>query len=176
MPTIPDLHVGHGITAAPVTMFPVWADALQLRNVVTGTAARVSVTELPDGAAIPHLTVTNLGPKPALLLEGELLEGGLQTRALAFDLLIAPRTSAVVDVASASSCSRAACSSISSSVLSSGYLSTIRAVPVRVTDSLEFSTPVLITGAAGGGGVTVTLNALEAALVPAEVVSVAVNA
>ena len=50
------------------------------------------------------------------------------------------------------------------------------AVPVRVTDSLEFSTPVLITGAAGGGGVTVTLNALEAALVPAEVLSVAVNA
>jgi ARG/rhodanese/phosphatase superfamily protein len=99
MTTIPDLHVGHGITLGPVTMFPVWADAVPLRDVVTGTAARVGVTELPDGAAVPHLTVTNLGSKPALLLEGELLEGGLQTRALAFDLLIAPRTSAVVDVA-----------------------------------------------------------------------------
>ena len=50
------------------------------------------------------------------------------------------------------------------------------AVPVRVTDSLEFSTPLLMTGAAGGGGVTVTLNALEGALVPADVVSVAVKA
>lgn len=99
MTAIPDLHVGHGITLGPVTMFPVWADAAPLRNVVTGTAARVSVTELPDGAAVPHLTVTNLGPEPALLLEGELLEGGLQTRALAFDLLIAPQASAVVDVA-----------------------------------------------------------------------------
>jgi hypothetical protein len=99
MTTIPDLHVGHGITAGPVTLFPVWADAAPLPNVVTGTAARLSVTELPDGAAVPHLTVTNLGPKPALLLEGELLEGGLQTRALAFDLLIEPQTSAVVDVA-----------------------------------------------------------------------------
>src|SRR5215469_4017620 len=99
MTTIPDLHVGHGITLGPVTMFPVWADAVPLRNVVTGTAARVSVSELPDRAAVPHLTVTNLGPKPALLLEGELLEGGLQTRALAVDLLIAPGTSVVVDVA-----------------------------------------------------------------------------
>jgi hypothetical protein len=99
MTTIPDLHVGHGITLGSVTTFPVWADAAPLRNVVTGTAARVGVSELPDGAAVPRLTVTNLGSKPALLLEGELLEGGLQTRALAFDLLIAPRTSAVVDVA-----------------------------------------------------------------------------
>ena len=99
MTTIPDLHVGHGITLGPVTMFPVWADAAPMRDVVTGTAARVDVTELADGAAVPHLTITNLGPKTALLLEGELLEGGLQTRALAFDLLIASRTSAVVDVA-----------------------------------------------------------------------------
>ena len=50
------------------------------------------------------------------------------------------------------------------------------AVPVKVTDSLEFSTPVLMTGAAGGGGVTITSNALDAALVPADVVSVAVKA
>ena len=51
------------------------------------------------------------------------------------------------------------------------------AVPVKVTDSLEFATPLLMTGAAGGGGdVTVTSNALDAALVPADVVSVAVKA
>ena len=41
----------------------------------------------------------DLGSEPALPLEGELLEGGWQTRALACDLLIAPGTSAVVEVA-----------------------------------------------------------------------------
>jgi hypothetical protein len=49
------------------------------------------------------------------------------------------------------------------------------ALPVSVTVSLEFASPVLITGTAGGA-VTVTSNELEAVLVPAEVVSVAVNA
>jgi hypothetical protein len=97
--TIPDLHVGHGIAAGPVTVFPVWADAAPMRGVTTGTAARVEVAELPGGAQVPHLTATNLGSKPALLLEGELLEGGWQTRALAWDLLIAPGDSAVVEVA-----------------------------------------------------------------------------
>jgi hypothetical protein len=98
MITIPDLHVGHGAAAGPVTVFPVWADAAPLRGVTTGTAARVDVSELPDGADVQHLSVTNLGNRPALLLEGELLEGGWQTRALACDLLIAPNDSAVVDV------------------------------------------------------------------------------
>ena len=52
------------------------------------------------------------------------------------------------------------------------------AVPVKITDPLEFSAPVLMTGAAGGGEElgTVTSNALDAALVPADVVSVAVKA
>ena len=50
------------------------------------------------------------------------------------------------------------------------------AVPVKVTDSLELATPLLMTGAAGGGAVTVTSNALDAVLVPADVVSVAVKA
>ena len=53
------------------------------------------------------------------------------------------------------------------------------AVPVRVTVSLELATPVLMTGAAGDVGeelVTVTSNGLDAALVPADVVSVAVKA
>ena len=99
MTTIPDLHVGRGITLGQITVFPVWTDADALRDVATGTAARIDVTELRGGAQVPHLTVANLGPRPALLLEGELLEGGRQTRALAYDLLIAPGTSAVVEVA-----------------------------------------------------------------------------
>jgi len=99
MITIPDLHVGHGAAAGLVTVFPVWADAVPLRGVTTGTAACVDVSELPGGADEQRLSVTNLGSRPALLLEGELLEGGWQTRALACDLLIAPKDSAVVEVA-----------------------------------------------------------------------------
>ncbi|MGB6455221.1 MAG: DUF6569 family protein [Streptosporangiaceae bacterium] len=99
MITIPDLHVGHVAAAGPVTVFPVWADMVPLRGVTTGIAARVDVSELPYGADVQRLSVTNLGSRPALLLEGELLEGGWQTRALACDLLIAPEDSAVVDVA-----------------------------------------------------------------------------
>ena len=47
------------------------------------------------------------------------------------------------------------------------------AVPVKVTESLELTMSLLMTGAAGSG--TVTSNGLDAALVPAEVVSVAVK-
>ena len=53
------------------------------------------------------------------------------------------------------------------------------AVPVKVTDALEFPTPVLMTGAAGGDVVeelATFTNTKAAALVPAEVVSVAVKA
>ena len=48
------------------------------------------------------------------------------------------------------------------------------AVPVELTKSLALTMPLLITGAAGSG--TVTSRGLDAALVPAEVVSVAVKA
>jgi hypothetical protein len=54
------------------------------------------------------------------------------------------------------------------------------AVPVKVTESLALMTPLLMAGAAGGaveaGSGTVTLSGRDAALVPAEVVSVAVKA
>ena len=53
------------------------------------------------------------------------------------------------------------------------------AVPVKVTDALELATPVLMTGAAGGGVVEelpTSTNTKPAALVPADVVSVAVKA
>ena len=49
----------------------------------------------------------------------------------------------------------------------------LTAVPVSVTEPLALTAPVLMTGAVGS---TVTFRGLEDALVPAEVVSVAVNA
>lgn len=99
MVKIPELHVGLGMTFGPVTVFPVWAAAAPLRGLAMGTDARVEVQELGGDAQVPRLRVTNLGARPALLLEGELLEGGMQTRALAFDVLIAPGAATVVEVA-----------------------------------------------------------------------------
>ena len=50
------------------------------------------------------------------------------------------------------------------------------AVPVSVTVSLELTTAALMTGAAGAASCTFTPNTFEAALAPAEVVSVVLNA
>ncbi|MDQ2797404.1 MAG: hypothetical protein M3Y06_09605, partial [Actinomycetota bacterium] len=44
------------------------------------------------------LDVRNSGSRPVLMLEGELLEGGWQSRALVRDLILAPRSSHRVDV------------------------------------------------------------------------------
>ena len=49
------------------------------------------------------------------------------------------------------------------------------AVPVKVTDSLELATPMLMTGAAGAAPSRSHRTGCDAALVPAEVVSVAVK-
>lgn len=99
MTKIPALHVGQAIEAGPVTLFPVWTDAPGVRGVQTGTAASVAVTELESGPSVSSLVLENLGAKPVLLLEGELLEGGWQTRALVRDVILAPRESRVVEVA-----------------------------------------------------------------------------
>lgn len=52
MTTIPELHVGRGQEAGPLTVFPVWMDAEPLDDLVTGAAAKVEVRELPDGATL----------------------------------------------------------------------------------------------------------------------------
>jgi hypothetical protein len=96
--SVPGLHVGKASSDGGVTLFPVWTDAAYLDMIVTGTAAKVTAGELPDGAEVPYLTVTNKGKQIALLLEGELLEGGRQTRALTGDLLIAPGAMLTADV------------------------------------------------------------------------------
>lgn len=96
---VPELHVGRGTGVGGVTVFPVWTGVPPLRGIDTGVGARVAVGELASGAEVERLSVTNLGARPALLLEGELLEGGRQTRALAYDVLVAAGETAVVEVA-----------------------------------------------------------------------------
>jgi hypothetical protein len=96
---MPTLHVGRGTTAGGVTVFPVWTDAAGVRGLDTGRTARVEVAERAGSAVVGELVLTNHGPRPVLLLEGELLEGGRQHRTLVTDVILEPGIPQVVPVA-----------------------------------------------------------------------------
>jgi hypothetical protein len=85
------LHVGQGTDRGPLTVFPVWTDAQSAApDYLTGTSAPVDVAERAGSPAVDQLVITNRGAYPVLLLAGELLEGGWQTRALTATTLLAP--------------------------------------------------------------------------------------
>ena len=87
---VPQLHVGAGSRLGPLSIFPVWTSGSGSLGISTGTHAQVAVTELAGGPQVARLTVTNNGPHPALLLEGELLEGGQQHRNFARYVVLGP--------------------------------------------------------------------------------------
>ncbi len=85
------LHVGQGTTRGPLTVFPVWTDAPTLpARYFTGAGLPVEVSERAGSPVVDQLVVTNRADRPVLLLAGELLEGGWQTRALTGSTLLAP--------------------------------------------------------------------------------------
>ncbi len=86
---MPQIHVGVGTQIGPLTVMPVWWAVDPDPGLVTGRQADVVVNECPEGPAVTQLVVSNRGDAPALLLEGELLEGGYQDRALVSDLVLA---------------------------------------------------------------------------------------
>jgi len=91
MMTMPQLHVGRGIPYGPcdvVTVFPVWSAATPIRGLATGTHAKLEVGEHQEGTVVEMLSIHNRGSQPALVLEGELFEGGWQTRALVRDAVL----------------------------------------------------------------------------------------
>ncbi len=93
------LHVGQGTTRGALTVFPVWTDAPSLGDALaTGSAAPVDVAERSGSPAVDQLVVTNRGDRPVLLLAGELLEGGMQHRALTATTLLAPNAPTVLPV------------------------------------------------------------------------------
>lgn len=94
---VPQLHVGAGSGLGPLSIFPVWTSGSGSLGISTGTHADVAVTELASGAQVARLTVTNNGPHPALLLEGELLEGGQQHRTCARDVVLGPGETRDID-------------------------------------------------------------------------------
>lgn len=86
---MPRLHVGDGWHCDGLTLFPVWVQAPSIHGLSLG-AGTVEVSEREGAPIVGELTVRNTGTKPALLLEGEMLEGGWQHRVLDADLLLAP--------------------------------------------------------------------------------------
>ena len=96
---IPAIHIGRATPLGPVTYFPLWTDAPDTNGLVTGATALIDVAELPGQPEVSHLAVTNPSGAPALLIEGELLEGGWQHRVLQHDVIVGSGQSLVVDVA-----------------------------------------------------------------------------
>jgi hypothetical protein len=92
-----ELHIGRGTDRDSVSLFPVWGTYAGQRGYVTDTTA-VSLSERPDGAAVESLQATNAGTSPVLMLEGQLLEGGLQNRMLVRSMLLPSRNSVPLDV------------------------------------------------------------------------------
>lgn len=97
MTTLPRLHVGVGWRAEGLTLFPVWAE-MPVHDLVVVKAADVQVTERTGSPTVGELVLTNTSDRPTLLLEGELLEGGWQNRALNADLLLDANQSQVAQV------------------------------------------------------------------------------
>ena len=85
---MPTLHVGQSTHVGALSVFPVWTDAPIVSGLDTGRAAHVQVTEREESPVVGELVLKNQGAKPALLVAGELFEGGWQHRALNHDILL----------------------------------------------------------------------------------------
>jgi hypothetical protein len=97
------VHVGGPMTQGALTVFPLWTEHPETApEYISGAraeqAAVLDVAEL-DVAQVPHLLVTNHGLSPLLLVEGETLAGGLQTRVLNVSVLVAASAKVTVPVA-----------------------------------------------------------------------------
>lgn len=85
---MPRLHVGQGTHLGGLSVFPVWSDGPVVSGLDTGRTARVQVAEREGSPVVGELVLKNQGAKPALLVAGELFEGGWQHRALNHDILL----------------------------------------------------------------------------------------
>src|SRR4051794_39468770 len=93
------LHVGQGTHRGPLTVFPVWTDAPSVApGYLTGANTPVDVEERAGSPAVDQLVVTNRAERPVLLLAGELVEGGMQHRALPGTTLLPPARPTVLPV------------------------------------------------------------------------------
>lgn len=94
--TLDRVAVGAPITRVGVSLIPVYLHGARL-DVATGPACGVVVAERQD-ATVPTLEAQNPGDRPALLVEGQVVEGGRQTRVLDVSVLVAAHGSLSIPV------------------------------------------------------------------------------
>jgi hypothetical protein len=96
---LPGMHVGRGQRYGNVTWFPIWTDAPVVeRDYTTKPAAcEVAVVEQAN-PTVGVIEIENSGDKPVLLIEGDLLEGGWQHRALTRTVLVAAKSNTKLPV------------------------------------------------------------------------------
>jgi hypothetical protein len=93
-----DLHLGRPVIRGALTAFPVWNGAAVQSRGYDVNSATLTVEERAGHAVVAELVLTNRGQRPALILEGELLEGGQQHRIAAQSVMINAGASQVLDV------------------------------------------------------------------------------
>lgn len=93
-----ELHVGRGVTRGAMTVFPLWGATGGRRRYTMGGRDLV-VAELPEGPQVGHLLVANPAEIPALVLEGQLFEGGWQHRMARHSLMVGAGHRMAVEVA-----------------------------------------------------------------------------
>jgi len=89
--------LGAPITRAGVTLFPVYLFQPLSAPVVTGLPDSIAVKEA-ESESVPTLSVTSKIDQVFLLVEGETVAGGLQTRSLNVSVLVPPRASLDIPV------------------------------------------------------------------------------
>ncbi|GAB2855001.1 ARPP-1 family domain-containing protein [Nocardioides pacificus] len=93
-----DLHIGRGHTRGAMTVFPLWS-ATSGPGRYTLSTRQLEVSEMDDGPDVGSLMVGNVGDRPALVLEGQLFEGGWQHRMATRPMLIGVHQRIPVEVA-----------------------------------------------------------------------------
>ncbi|MGS0688118.1 ARPP-1 family domain-containing protein [Nakamurella sp. GG22] len=91
------LHVGRGTHREGLTVFPIWQEPTGGRAVAIADDHLVRVGELAD-PAVPFLQVTVVVTTPVLVLDGDVLTGGLQDRVAIGSTLLAGGTTTVINV------------------------------------------------------------------------------
>lgn len=93
-----DLHLGRPLTRGALTVFPIWNSHAVRSRGYDVHSDQIVVAERAGSAVVSELVLHNTGRRPALVLEGELLEGGQQHRVAAGSTLVNPGASQVLEV------------------------------------------------------------------------------
>lgn len=89
LPSLADAAIGSPITRGGVSLFPVYlpGSPAPASPVITGPGAGVEIAEQPN-ATVPTLRATNRSDQPVLLVEGQVVRGGLQDRVLNVSIVV----------------------------------------------------------------------------------------